>query len=535
MSSFLFKDSFSGYSLSFSLLYNSQAPNAIVNISDPSGNYCIPFGSQFILESFANSYEANNINKKTLNTYSTLNSQKLADLFGVAYSPGSFKFDYEYTNGAPTKAQVTLNYAYSIDPTTQSKNLNPITFTFTGGSNALTLAMSDTQEIAVPYWTDQQLQSGASGCPSVVKIKVQLEADRATQQVFSGLIAYILLGIQNAYKNNVSVFPNDNLTIAQLIQPFIQRNPGYDDSANSFPIFALKVVLSGDLPPELKDIRRPFFISNTLAGDGGSFRILSSVNDKSFESISTLISKQTQDVNTIGFLVFSNLTINITNNNGFTLNNKSGQVNLNMGTFPTVNGAQQLVDFTNTIKNGDVVYLQSTQPNQKNIYLSFQKNSNVKVPTLQPNPSNTCLWQIVKLSKDGYTIIPETGNEKTDSISYGDIVGFYAYNCSGTPNTLCGWMSSNPGTCNCTPYMSGGHGCCETWYFFGGKTGYVYDKESPVIQCNITQPCPLCSKNNYFLSETSFFQDPPTLQSPPGNESDAWKISKVYSQKPLPN
>ena len=239
-------------------------------------------------------------------------------------------------------------------------------------------------------------------------------------------------------------------------------------------------------------------------------------------------------MNTIGFLVFSNLTINNTDN-GFTLTNKSGQVDLNMGTFPTTKGAQQLADLSNTIKNGDVVYLQSTEP-AKNRYLSFQKNSNVKVPTLQPNPSNTCLWQIVKLSKDGYTIIPETGNAEKDSIRYGEIVGFYAYNCSGTPNTLCGWMSSNPGTCNCTPYMSTkGHGCCETWYFSGKNSGYVYDKESPIIQCSITQPCPLCSKNNDYLSQRSFFQDPPTLQSPSTKPVDAWQISKVYSQKPLPN
>lgn len=528
MSSFLFKDSFSGYSLSFSLLYNSQAPNAIVNISDPSGNYCIPFGSQFELQSFANSYEANNINKKTSNTYSALNSQKLADLFGVAYSPGSFKFDYEYSNNTATKAQVTLNYTYSIDPTTQSKNLNPITFTFTG-SNALTLAMSDAQEIAVPYWTDQQLQSGASGCPSVVKIKVQLEADPNTQQLFRN---YILEIQENGFNKR-----------------FTYINPGYDDSTNSFPIFVLKLILSGDLPGELKDIRRPFLISNILGTDGQSFQVVikgfastdegPQVNRAVYERLSALFSKQTQDVNTIGFLVFSDVFITLSEStlyNNFTLANKSGMLTMDLGTFPTTKGANQLADLSNTIKNGDVVYLQSTHNfGSPSGYLSFQKNPNAKVPTMQPNTSNTCLWQIVKLSNDGFTITPETGNAQKDSIHYGDIIGFYAYNCIGIPNTLCGWVSANPTGCNCTPYMSGGHGCCEQFYFSGKSADlYVYNSEAPIIQNRISGYCPKCSKNNYFLSTQNSFQKPPTLQPPPP-VNEFWQISKVFSQKPLPN
>lgn len=487
---FLFENSFSGYSFSFALIYNNNdAPylnntassvsnDAILNIPVSSEDTtCFPFGYQFVLQPFGNSEAAYATNSQSaFASESALTAKALSQFFAAAFTPATYQFNYD-SDGTPS---VKICYDYKcnnrIDDTTTNsctQFLEPVVFEYTG-ENKKSLAKSTIQDMYVPCWTDAQLSdtTTSAGCyPSVVKIRLRLEADAGLQKIFPRLLTYA-----QQYPKK----PVESVTVGGA-------------SGNQFPVFYLRVVVddSALLPKDALGnfVRRAFFTSE-IQKDGIPLTVLSQYTPTqlvsstqgavviqataTFSTIVSQVQDQNTDTNTIGVLVFSELAYTTS---PFTIFTKKPQ-NVNLGTFPTEAGAVAIADENNRIRNGDVVFVEALASVVGDVddgnFMTFQYRevTDAKVPTMAkaPVPNNNFLWQVLALNSAGF--IQKTNVE----VTFDSNIALYAYECKDndpTKKVACGYLSAtNGGGTNNTPSMFPGAlpGTCETWTL-KNKTG----------------------------------------------------------------
>ena len=273
-----------------------------------------------------------------------------------------------------------------------------------------------------------------------------------------------------------------------------------------------------------------------------------------FSTISNAAAQVT-NTNSVGLLVFRNLQFSFDSNNKGPTNlviSNQKTLNLNIGTFPTTAGSKAIVNDTNTIRNGDVVIVESKNVAPQSVndgtYMTFQyrqKNQN-KVPSMAKQydvsgyPLKNFLWQVVTMTSNG-DIIGNVG----DKISYNSYVGLYTYQCvNNDPNipVTCGWMSaSSCGGTNCVPYMKSTHGTCEAWLINNKQTNpgeYVVNKAFFGLEASANSSCAF--PNGYLTNDNRTFTNPPTIfkaknESGFADGSSYWNFTKALpNPQPLP-
>jgi len=511
----------------------------LTTLSDDK-SYCLPYYNQFLLEPFGNSngaFKTNNPTAAVPYGDSLLDAKMLSSYFGVAMTPGTFKFDY--TNGTP---KVTFNYTYPVTTDTSTCPLiQTVTFTY-DSANAKTLAKSSTQDIYVPYWTAEQIGNAGACYPKTAKIKVCLEADSSTQKVLSTLLSLNnFYSLTNGFKNLVGL------------------NPGIDDASDAFPIFYLTVVVTdyGDLP---SSTTRPYVLSNIITEN---LEIVSDLKDTRAASItdtggsavsggleeikySTIAASVVQNTETIGILVFSNLFYTqIVRPSSLSISTKS-PASLTFGSFPTTQGVINIQNNSDVINDGDVVIIEAKLDNnqKQGTFMVFKwlETDKNKVPSMAKTPdANYSLWQIVQLDANGNMV--NKGKDTTTTaypIAFDSYVGFYAFNCSSTlPDPVtCGWLSAKScGGTNCYPYMNGNNGGpCEAWKLVnkeGGSETNVLDNTYLGIQASPNNNCGYA--NEWLTNLNQTFTNPPTLFKINDFRSwSFWRFNRVLKQQALP-
>lgn len=570
--SYTFADSFNGYSFSFSLLYNSAAgvTDQVLNGTLEDGT-CVPFGNQFVLQPFGNSYAAYNRSNQTGRNNSAISARAISKLFAAAFTPATVAFTCTFdAQGQNIVPKVTIQYK---SPCTKDVSGNPcmafaapVVFTFSG-ANAKTLAQSDSQYIEVPYWTAEQVTSDTSGScyPQFARVKVHLESDYFWQSIFPKLITY-----STQYE---SIFgKTDPNTVGQ------NAGTPFDDSQtyNAFPSFYLRVVQDATF---LSKLTRPYAITN-LGLLGGSLNILtkytisttsycaaSPVGACTFAQFSPLSSViTTQNTNNIGLFVFTNLHLTIVSQQ-FLISSQKSTTDITIGSFPTTEGSTVITDLTNVIKSGDVLIFQSEGKGgvlEDGSYMSFTQKTTkdtsgniIKVPEkapsmdTAPSPAQYFLWQIVKVDQFA-NLIGSVG----DPIGYGDYVSFYAYRCTdyigkdpAYPISQCGWLSSTKCSLanNCYPSISATRSLCELWKIedvsLGHgpqvKTGvYLGIKSASTVSssCKGTSGWYLINNSSTYTIDGKTFH-PPTLsaQLDLANPNSYWKLNRVLLSQQLPS
>jgi len=528
---FAFQDSFSGYSFSFSLKYNTTrqtdgTDNPILNqpfVVYTNTTLSLPFGNQFVLQPYGNSKAAYDTNNKTSSGDSAITAQGLSKLFASAFTPCSYTFNYDDTSKNTT---ITLNYDYGC--VNSPNQIPPVVFTF----KDLTTTRSTDGIVFFPFWSTDQITGDTSGdtsgytCyPQVAGLQMYLEMDQLQNELFK----YLLSGSGK---------------IDKKISGFLNKNPGvvgYLD--DSFPVLYFRVQLSDLATFPNNEKVRPFLISSTnptgnqLQVFSGSLSGNPNPNEQdppriSFDDLSARLSSVTTDTNTIGLLVFPNLQYNSTNKN---VRTRALQL-ATVGSFPTAAGNQAITDDIRILRNGDVVFIVADDGQNLGSpgpYMSFQ-NVNNKAPSMSetPNPATNFLWQVVGL-KDNGTFNGNAG----DKIANGAMVGFYTYNCEGTSPQVCGWLSTtkNPttGGTKTLPTITGVNQQCEVWTVAKldePTVAYIYVGEVTTIAASNTVP-EACQSQKGKLDNRG--ADSPQVEEI--NVSTRWTFVRKFSSQPLPS